>query len=84
MAIFGRVFDNYESIAIFIWGLYWSIVGIIGYQSKLSTECQDESIGQMLFAWSVIKLIGLAGLTLFICGACVYSFYTIYMSIYLA
>lgn len=35
----------------------WACIGFNMYASEMSRECQQEPIGQMIFAWSIIMVI---------------------------
>eukprot|EP01083_Nonionella_stella_P014465 40628_1 len=36
--------------------LSWAIIGLVMYAQQMSPECQQEAIGKMVLAWSVIQL----------------------------
>ena len=52
---------------MFVFNFAWAIVGLYMYANEMSSACQEEDIGIMVFAWSLIIWIGLA---LFCCCAC--------------
>eukprot|EP01083_Nonionella_stella_P026457 72849_1 len=48
------------SCPMLIWSLVWSIFGLFIYGQQMSTQCQNEPIGQMIVAWCVIQIIFIA------------------------
>eukprot|EP01084_Bolivina_argentea_P228275 385588_1 len=54
------------SCPILIWSVIWSAIGLYMYYDQLSVICQNQPIGQMIFAWSIINLvcIGIAVITI--------------------
>ena len=50
-----------------LFNLSWAAVGLYMYANEMSDECQDEDIGIMVFAWSLVCCC-LAGLPC--CCAC--------------
>lgn len=49
----------------------WAIIGLYIYDQKLNQTCQNESIGQILLAWSIIQIICAAPA---LCIMCVHIF----------
>eukprot|EP01084_Bolivina_argentea_P302514 522162_1 len=59
------------SIPLLLWSFLWALFGMYMYFEQMSTVCQNQPIGEMLFAWCVVQLffvgVALCGLSA-ICG----------------
>merc|ERR1712087_360622 len=52
---------------MFLFNIAWAGVGLYMYEEEMNPDCQDEDIGTMVFAWSLIQYCIIA---LICCCAC--------------
>ena len=56
---------------LLIWSFIWAILGLCIYDQNMSIQCQQQPIGQMILAWSIIQISFITlGCCCMICPVC--------------